>query len=522
MKKSTRLHLLPILILLTIILLIIPGKIKAQENLFNYSINAVSFSVKVNTDLSTQNEVHIDNTNTGLTILSWPIPQDSRNIKIFVDNQEEKYNLVSKSDTQFLIFNAGNDNLITYDYAIGPEQNKNNWELFIPIIREPHIYIPSFKFNLTLPKGATFNQIGDKTKIYLVHNLEPGVISENAQANIYSAELKIEPTTIASFQGETAYQFQISTTNQLINIINHNFLVISLTMALAIILSVVIFLYFYLFSYDPSRKADPPESFLEKGYLYFKKINPETIAATILSWGEKGLITIIEKDDGIFVLGKTESEPKLPAIEKNLWNYIFQKGDLALNLNKIEEHAERTIVFEELIDLEQTAVQKLEQDGYIKNTNKLARMGLSNLLLILSLLIMTASAIASWLTNINWLVLPAIVFNLSIIVLGEQVPVFIIMTGKGRSAISQLKVWEKKLEEQLTKNLTFNTLIHNLPFMVFFSLEEKVAQFSQSLPIGNYQFYVPDNPSQLPADAIKNILNFIFIISRNLNRLKEL
>ena len=509
---------MPALILLTLGLLAYPGKIKAQENLFNYSINEVSFSVNVNSNLSTNNEIDIDNSGTGLTILTWPLPPNAGGIKVFVDNQEQKYNLISQTNAQFLVFNAGSQNHITYNYAIPPEQKGENWEIFIPIIREPHIYIPDFKFKLTLPEGGQMNQ----AKIYLVHNLEPGIVSENNQNNIYSAQLKIEPSSIVSFQGETNYQFKISIWGELINIINRNFLILSLAMAIAIILSLVIFLYFYLFGFNSRDIGTPPDSFLEKSYIYFKKITPEAIAATILSWGEKGFINIIEKDDRSFVLGKVKLAPPLPPIEQKLWDYLFQKGNLSLNLTKISERAEETIIPKELIEIENQTIERLEQTGYLKNANRLGVLGINNLILIFSFIILVCLTIASWLANINWLILPGIIFSWAVIILGNNIPTFIALTGKGRQAKSQLSQWKEKLSEQITTNLTFETLSRNLSFMVFFSLEEKIAHASRSLPTGNYTFYVAVNPSELPANIIKNVLDFVFTISRNLNNLQKL
>jgi hypothetical protein len=521
MKKSNLKYLFFWLLPIILTLFLYPSELKAQEQSdFNYSIDTISLSVKVQNDLTTQNEVDINNNQTnGISTISWTLPTDASQIKVIVDNQTQKYDLVAGVDNQFIVFTSGNNNQITYDSSIPPEQKGNLWDIFLPITNSPHIYVNNFQFTLTLPEGASFVQ----PTMYLVHNFETNdILSQNTNANQFTSQLKIEPNSIASFDGQTTFNFQLSIAKRLVNFVNKNFLVFALSVAFLILAGTVLFLYSYLIGFGKKLKVAPPASFLEKSYLTYKKITSESIAATIMDWGIKGFINLVEKENGTFILGKTVTVPKLDIIEQKLWDYLFAKGNLSLNLKELEKNAENAIIPKEILDLENLIIQKLDQDGFITSIKSLGFLGLNNLILILSLIALIALAITSWLANESWIILPAIVFNLAIIAIGENIPLMITLTAKGKQARGQLQEWKQKLSEQITQNLTFETLIHNLAFLVFFSLEEKIEQFSQSLPVGNYDFFTSYNPNELPVNKIKKILTAVFTISRNLNKLKEL
>lgn len=505
------------IILILFVFLFLAGPARAQETFFNYSIDKITVNVNVQKNLSTKNEIIIEQTSR-IPTLSWPIPGDASQIKTYADETEKDYNLVSRGENQFLIFDAGVKNRITYNYVIPPEQKNNTWEIFLPILREPHLYLPNFQFNLILPEKGQFVE----AKIYAVHSFENSIISEKINGNLFQAQLKIEPTSIISFQGKTDYPFQISALNKIINFINRNFLVLSLSIVFSIIIITSIFLYAYTVGFGKKEKTTPPKTFLEKSYIYFKSITTESIAATILDWGQKGLINIVEKNSGNFVLGKVVTDPNLSIIEKNLWNYLFKQGNLKVNFDKIEEHAEDTIIPKEILELENLTINKLKAENFIKDNQILGKIGLNNLILIMAFIILTTLTIAAWIANISWLVLPGIAFVYAAIAIGNNIPTVINLTQKGKEAREQLQDWEKKLSDQIQTNLSSKTLNHNLAFMVFFSLEEKINEASQTLPINDYPFLISYNANELPKDKIKKILEFVFWISRNLNQLKQL
>lgn len=492
-------------------------QVRAQETFFNYSIDKIVVNVNVRNDLSTQNEIIIEQTS-GLTDLSWPLPENATKIKTYADGFEQKYDLISRGKNTFIIFNAGINNHIIYEHRIPPEQKNNIWEIFLPILSEPRLYLPDFKFNLSLPQGAKFIE----AKIYAIHSFENSIISEKIDNNRFESQLKIEPTSIISFQGKSDYHFRVSFFNQVVNFINQHFLILSLGLIFFIIIITSIFIYAYVVGFGTGPKLTPPTTFLEKSYIYFKKIIPESIAATILDWAEKGLVNIIEKEDGSFILGKVITNPNLPAIEQHLWSYLFEHGNLKINLNKIEEQAEETIIPKEILDLENLTIEKLKTEGFIRDNQILDKFGLNNLLLILAFIILITLTIAAWLININWLILPGIAFIFAVITIGNYIPTVINLTRRGVNAREQLQEWKKKLSAQITTNLSSDTLNHNLAFMVFFSLEEKISAFSQTLPISNYPFLISYNPNELPSEKIKKILKFVFWLSKNLNRLKQL
>ena len=498
-------------------ILFFPIRAEGQSNSINYSIDEVSMNVNIAIDLSTQNEIIIKS-QPSISTISWPIAKGASKIKVFADGKEQKYDLIKRGDYKIIIFNSGRLNQINFSSFLPPEKDGNDWEIFIPIIREIKIYIPDFNFTLSLPEGAKFS----KNKIFLVHSLDKDSISQTVQANTFRAKMVIEPTSIVSFEGKTNYDFKASVFNDLINIINRNFLLFSLILTSAIIIVAFILVYFYLVGFKTKEKIIPPSGFLEKSYIYSKKITKESIAAVIFSWAQKNWVNIVEKEDNIFVLAQIKKNPPLPQEELILWQYLFKKGDLSLNLNKLEEKAQDTIIPKELIQIENSVINNLQQQEFIKNIASFLTIGLNNVLLIFSFIILITLSIASWLINSNWLVLPAIAFVLVITYFGERFSTLVILTNKGKGARNELNNWKSKLEFQIKKNNDFTTFNHNLPFMIFFSQDELIDHFSKIEPVGTYPFFISEDTISLPAQNIKKIVNFLFFISQSLNKLKEL
>ncbi len=480
---------------LTVILSAKPSLVQALNFTEVFSIiDRASIEVKIKKNLEAEIDITLPSAPTNLPALSWPLPQGAYDLQAFNPEGNIKFNLVRhKNKTLVLLPNKPNISL-SYKLRLVAQKNKQGWwEIFLPLIREPRIGVQTLNISVTLPQEALIQ----RSRLYLVHG---GSITEehDKEKNFYSARVVLEPFSILSWEAQVEYNFQSSLSQKIITHLQSSVL---LYVCFSLLIVGVALLIFWRKYFHPQSRTSAyiPSSFLANSYLYYKRLTPHAIAATILQWAAKGFVTFVEKEESKIIIGKNTNNPTLSTPEQILWDFLFGNSN-KVQFSKIKNKAEQEIVPQELLSLKQATLEELQQKGYLRRA-KIGFLDTKTSVLILALLALISLSVAAWISNVSWLVLPAIVLNLALILIGEYIPQLIFLTSAGKGARKTLEEFKKKLRGD-----EWNLLIKQLPWFVFFGEEEEAVRLCQATAPRPLPFLVGLKSLELPHQKIEKII----------------
>ena len=509
------------------LIFIIPKSLSAQNQTYLESteqisenslfpiLNRVDFDVKIKKNLEAEISITLSEITSTLPALSWPIPKDAYQIKVKSNNELVEYNLIHSQEEQIINFFFTENPQISYIIKINPQKEKDYWQVFLNLVNEPRIQSYQASLKITLPEQAELFE----PRLYLIHGGK--ILKEEKYNNIYGAQLSIEPFSTLSWETNTSFPFKVSfIQNTTLYIENHISQVVFLLLAIIVLAGGGFYaFYFFFLPYKFQAYKVLPKTFLENSFIFYKDLSVESIAATILDWAQKQLIVFVEKRSEEFSIGKNKQDPELNPLEKKLWDFVFQ-NQTQINLKKLDEEAETEVIPKELIDLKQTALTQLEQEYYISKS-KWGPFDLKTLLMILALACLIFFAIASWINNIPWLIIPAIALNLLIIFIGEKIPIIFFLSAKGKMAKQTLEKIKKKISSA-QKNLNFAELLRFLPSALFFNEEEQIIKLSEHCPAQPIPFMISYNPLDLPSENLRKTIKASLKLSKYLYSLSRL
>jgi len=482
-------------------------------------IESANLVVKIQDNLQAQMEINLDASQTSLPALSWPLPKDAYQIQIQDEGGKSiPYNVINQSQDKLIIFTASKAK-ISFKINLSPQKDHQLWTMFLNLAKEPRILAKETSLKILLPENAHLANY----KLYLIHNLnEKSILSEMAKNNIYEARIVLEPYSILSWEGKTTYTFQIPWTNKFILFFD-TFPAYSALIILVSGLLIATIFYFFYFHYFKKplnyEKADIPATFLENSFLMFKNLRPEAIAATLISWGLKGLINFVEKDQNKIIIGKNKDNPILHPLEKNLWDFLF-KNKIQIDLEKIQFEAESKIVAPEFTDLENSIISELRNQHYLLAIS-LGRLDFKSTILLLFIFSLIALGTSSWIINLPWLILPPLILNIIIIFLGERLPEIIFLTNKGKISHLSLEHIKEEISSRTT-NLTLDKILKELPLAVFFREEEILLKASTTCPPKPLEFFESYDPLELTENKLEKIIKSNLILAKYINHLGKL
>jgi len=473
-------------------------------------INKVKIEVKIKDNFETETRVEIFEVPSNLPALSWSIPKDAFDVSVNTAQGKTKFNLIRQKDRLIVLFPNLPNLSLSYKTRLTSQKDKEKfWEIFVPLTKEPHTYISTLDLSIILPQQATIK----KPRLYLIHG--GSIHSQKTTKNTYQAQASLEPYSSLSWEAKSDFDFHLPFTQTLVNTIQEH-LHLYTALLLIFLLGTAIFFWRHYFYPSSSYGTSIPQSFLANSYLYYKRLTPEAIAATLADWAQKNLVIFIEKE-GKIIIGKNKSDPLLTYPEKILWDFLFANQN-RVNLEKIEKQAEKEIIPHSLLRLKEFLLLEMQNQGYLKQV-KIGFLDTRTILAILGLVSLVLFTISAWISNLAWLALPAIIANLVFVFLGERIPVLTFFTRLGKAGRHQL---QKKQEEILKQQPSWQSLYKTLPWFIFFQEEKKLIELLKVAPPRNPPFLISLNTLELPYQKVEKVIKASLKLGEFINSVSRL
>ena len=502
-------------------------------------IEKLEVEIEINTDGSAQVEQKISFL-TSSNFLYWIIPQSKvENIEIKEQSRIIFPTDIKKRSDQTVVFWRSSSNspdyyqTATLSYLL-PSQVAIRYQrqlIQTVIFREPGIFIKEAEVTISYPKQI----VGEvKQRFFAIHGVE--------EAELISAQNHSFRYRLANLSSYAIFSTNLSfPANSLsISLIDRLKIFLgSLSLETVVLISLFIplLIYLYLFflyrnhvytkdvrkvkgslSQLPDKLPLPLVEMLMKNRLTTK-----SIGALILQLLTKNYLTIIDREDKIFIGKIKEPDQELSELEKMVIKILFRQKELRGGLAEIKRKKSQRL-FDQLTDRFYQRVDYLinRERFFIGDTTRIKESILRQGIIIFFLAVLLAIFFLFFIPSSPWLALAPVSLIVASLMIIRMRSVFTIRSPRGQNQLLQwLKFKNYLAQPHPTRGADQKTFEEYLPWAYLFeSTNSWVRKFSR-YPLARPKWFVSSHYGLTTEDWVKKTTDLIDELTKEIAGLKS-